>query len=112
MEIQVNHYPMVEMTGDVVKGLGELSDSSGASAKMMNNIKERNMKMFSGLANVGGVVGTVGLAYAGFPAAKTEQFAEAQGNMIDSGAISMDTAQRFRNKRIKLQCWCKLWGYD
>lgn len=90
---------MVEMTGDVVKGLGDLSDSSGASAKMMNSIKERNMKMFSGLANVGGVVGTVGLAYAGFLAAKTEQFAEAQGNMIDSGAIFMDTAQRFQEIR-------------
>ena len=46
-----------------------------------------------------GIVTDAFLAYGGFLAAKVEQFAEAQQNMIDSGAIFFENAQVFQHLR-------------
>jgi len=83
---------MVSATEDIVKKLkgasGKLDKSTAAQipfAKMMTKT----------LGQVANVAVDIGLAWAGWNAAKFEQFAEVQKMMIDSGAIVYDTADVF-----------------
>lgn len=57
---------------------------------------QTGISRFASGANLGA---DVALAYAGFLAAKTEQFAEAQASMIDSGAIFFESGDRFEELR-------------
>jgi hypothetical protein len=82
---------MVDMVGDLggaaKEGVGGL-DNFGKAGK---SLKEGITKMIPGLE----AAGAVGMAWLGFNAAKLEQFAEAQSNMIDAGAIFYDSSQTF-----------------
>lgn len=90
---------IVDMTGDFTKALKDGADATGASAAILEKFNKQNSALLDRLGSAAGVGGTMLLAYGGFLAAKTEQFAEAQATMIDSGAIFMDTAQRFQQMR-------------
>ena len=90
---------MVGMAKTFKDTLGDMSDKSGAGAKTMEAMGEKFAPVFKSLGKIGNVAADVGLAYAGFLAAKVEQFAQSQASMIDSGAIFMDTADRFQEIR-------------
>ena len=90
---------IVDMTGDFTKAIKDGADKTGASSALLEKFGKNNSMFMEKLGSAAGVGGTMLLAYGGFLAAKTEQFAEAQATMIDSGAIFMDTAQRFQQMR-------------
>lgn len=86
---------MVDMVGNLKEGASNLGKGSGALA---TSAKKATAGLTGMMGNFlpGLDLATDGmLAYAGFVAAKAEQFAEAQGKMIDSGAIFFASAQSF-----------------
>ncbi len=77
---------MVDLVGDfgsgvngVIGGLGKINNKFGG---FMGTVSKN-------LSKYGGPIMEAGLAYAGFVAAKVEQFADAQKTLIDAGAIFM-----------------------
>jgi len=84
---------------DMAGGLGsQIKDSAGSMGKDKAKITKgagmlsKSMGMLSkGL----GIAGDVGAVYAGWVAGKAEEFAKAQQNMIDSGAIYFENAAAF-----------------
>ena len=85
---------MVKATESVVNKLkgsnGKLDESSKAliaGGEGMGSIWKK----------IGGVAVDIGFAWAGWNAAKFEQFAEVQKSMIDSGAIVFDTSDAFND---------------
>ena len=89
--------PMSSMVG-ALKNLSKNMDGpngKGGLAKLTKALKiEGFMKKFGGAM---GVAADVALAWAGWNAAKFEQFAEVQQKMIDSGSIFYDSADEFDN---------------
>jgi len=78
-----------EMLVGKMKGTnGKLTDTQKESLPFMKSLKKYGKQ-------VGSVAVDVGLAWAGWNAAKFEQFAEVQRSMIDSGAIVFDTSDAF-----------------
>lgn len=78
---------MVDLVGDfgsglngVIGGLGKINNKFGG---FMGTVSKN-------LSKYGGPIMEAGLAYAGFVAAKVEQFADAQKTLIDAGAIFME----------------------
>lgn len=82
---------MVDMAGELGGSLFEGIKGSGKSAKSTGVFAEALDMVAPGLEAVGGAA----LAYAGWNAAKLEQFAEAQGKMIDAGAIFYSSGDMF-----------------
>ena len=83
---------MVAVTEKVVNKLkgsnGKLNDATAEMTPFQSQLKGT-------LKQIGGVAVDIGLAWAGWNAAKFEQFAEVQKSMIDSGAVVFDTADAF-----------------
>lgn len=74
---------MVDLFGDMGTGFGAITDKLGK----MDNKAGGIFKKIGEFSKYAGPVIEMGMAYAGFYAAKIEQFAEAQKAMIDAGAI-------------------------
>jgi len=85
---------MVKVTETVVNKLkgsnGKLSEASAELSPFRNFLKTTGKQIAS-------VAVDIGLAWAGWNAAKFEQFAEVQKSMIDSGAVVFDTADTFND---------------
>ena len=81
----------IDMLGEFKDSLGNNKDKA-ADGKKKLSIFQRIMKIAGSTANLGA---DASLAYAGFMAAKLEEFAKAQTNMIDAGAIFYDSASEF-----------------
>lgn len=104
---------VLEQLGDTSKPLSNMTNMAKQFKDTISGSDQRNAKTakmvekFNFVAEGWGeklVAGTgiatdAILAYGGFLAAKIEQFAEAQGNMIDSGAIFFENAQTFQHIR-------------
>ena len=80
--------------------LGDASEKGYKSNKMLQGAVDGMSGFWKGTAKAAGVIGDGFMAYAGFLAAKVEQYAVAQQTMIDSGAIFFDSAQRFEEIRL------------
>lgn len=87
--------PLSSMVSATENLVGKMKGSNGkldkASAEGLPFVKA--LKKYS--KQVGGVAVDIGFAWAGWNAAKFEQFAEVQKMMIDSGAVVYDTADVF-----------------
>ena len=87
--------PLSSMVSATENLVGKMKGSSGkldkASAEGLPFVKA--LKKYS--KQIGGVAVDIGFAWAGWNAAKFEQFAEVQKMMIDSGAVVYDTADVF-----------------
>ncbi len=93
--------PLSSMT-NMAKSFKNSVEDVASSDLMKNQLGKFSEKFQEGIAKFasGADLGAdVALAYAGFLAAKTEQFAEAQASMIDSGAIYFESADRFEELR-------------
>jgi len=77
---------MVDLFGDAGSGFGKLSDK----LQKIGDGGAGWQKMLGGVTKYLGPIAEMGMAYAGFVAAKVEQFAEAQKTLIDAGAIYME----------------------
>lgn len=80
--------------------LGDASAKGYAGNKALQKTVDGMSGFWKGTAKAAGVIGDGFMAYAGFLAAKVEQYAVAQQTMIDSGAIFFDSAQRFEEIRL------------
>tara|TARA_R110002074_G_scaffold159022_1_gene316316 strand:- start:760 stop:2745 length:1986 start_codon:yes stop_codon:yes gene_type:complete len=83
---------MVKATESVVSKLKGSNGKLDASSKALIAGDDA---MGSIWKKIGGVAVDIGFAWAGWNAAKFEQFAEVQKSMIDSGAIVFDTSDAF-----------------
>jgi hypothetical protein len=81
----------VDMLGEFKDSLGDNSKSAADGRKKLT-IFQRIMKAAGSTANLGV---DASLVYAGFMAAKLEEFSKAQTNMIDAGAIFYNSASEF-----------------
>lgn len=84
---------------DMATGLGkEIKEGSSSFGKDKDKIAKGSGVMSSVMEKLGkgmGVAGDIAVVYAGFMAGKAEEFAKAQQNMIDSGAIYYENAGAF-----------------
>lgn len=83
---------MVDATKSLKDGMGE------AMPEFISSLTSGASETSSGLQALGAVTDVAvdaGLAYLGWNAAKMEQFAEAQGKMIDAGAIFYESGDQF-----------------
>jgi hypothetical protein len=83
---------MVKATESVVS---KLKGSNGKLDESSKALIAGDDAMGSIWKKIGGVAVDIGFAWAGWNAAKFEQFAEVQKSMIDSGAIVFDTSDAF-----------------
>ena len=84
---------------DMATGLGkELKDSGSSFGKDKAKVSAGSTALSGVMSKLGkglGVAGDIAIVYAGFMAGKAEEFAKAQQNMIDSGAIFFENAAAF-----------------
>jgi hypothetical protein len=84
---------------DMATGLGkEIKEGASSFGKDKSKISKGSGVMSGVLDKLGkgmGVAGDIAVVYAGFMAGKAEEFAKAQQNMIDSGAIFFENAAAF-----------------
>ena len=85
---------MVKATENVVN---KLKGSNGKLDKTSSDMIMAGEGMGSIMKKVGGVAVDIGFAWAGWNAAKFEQFAEVQRSMIDSGAVVFETSDAFND---------------
>lgn len=90
---------MVDFGSDIAKGAKDMAKNSKWGSKLQKQAAEKMggfMDKFGGALGVGADVATV---WAGYMAGRAEQFAQAQQQMIDSGAIMFDSTQAFEDLR-------------
>jgi len=90
---------LVNFGEDIAKGAKDMAANSKWGSNLQKKAAEKMggfMDTFGGALGVSGEVATV---WAGYMAGRAEQFAQAQQQMIDSGAIMFDSSQAFEDLR-------------
>lgn len=87
--------PLSSMVSAAEKVVGSLKGTDGKLSKASKDLIAGDNATSEVWKKIGGVAVDIGFAWAGWNAAKFEQFAEVQKSMINSGAIVFETADAF-----------------